>query len=89
MPLPMMVPTTTALAWLTPKSRERAGAGFVLVGCAVCVVMRWEQQTATIPDDKGDDAADQHMQVKGIEHGNASAAKGRRYYLTLARKLAL
>jgi len=27
MPLPMMVPTTTADAWLTPKSRESSARG--------------------------------------------------------------
>src|SRR5271167_2361891 len=34
MPLPMMVPTTIALAWLTPRSRESEGGRLMLsAGC--------------------------------------------------------
>src|SRR5271169_5891032 len=69
MPLPLMVPTTTALAWLTPRSRESVGASVVLAGGCICVVMRWKQQTATIPDDKRDDATDQHVPGEGNRAG--------------------
>src|SRR5271156_4051487 len=35
-PLPMIVPTTTAEAWLTPRSRESSGRGSV---CRICSAM--------------------------------------------------
>src|SRR5271165_6633758 len=67
MPLPMMVPTTTALAWLTPRSRESVGAEVLLVGCGMCggVIVQRKQQTGTIPDDKRDGATDQHVPGEG------------------------
>src|ERR1017187_495507 len=63
MPLPMMVPTTMALAWLTPRSRESVGAcALLLADWAIRhVAVRTKQQTETISDGERDDAADQHV----------------------------
>src|SRR5271166_2662590 len=66
-PLPMMVPTTTALAWLTPRSRESEGTEVLLVCgiCGICDIVQRKQKTGTIPDDKRNGATDQHIPGEG------------------------
>src|SRR5271157_4216906 len=64
MPLPMMVPTTIALAWLTPRSRESEGTEVLLV-CGICDIVQRKQKTGTIPDDKRNGATEQHIPGEG------------------------
>src|SRR5438094_64893 len=65
MPLPMMVPTTTAPAWLTPSSRSSPAGSATLALCMDRLFRPRHQHAGNISDDERHDAAERHVPSEG------------------------
>src|SRR5256885_7555611 len=65
MPLPMIVPTTTAPAWLTPSSRSSPEGSATWALCMDRLFRPRHHHAGNISDDEGHDAAERHVPGEG------------------------
>src|SRR5438552_18934648 len=65
MPLPIMVPTTTAPAWLTPSSRSSPVGSASLGLCTERLLRPRNQHAGNISDDESHNAAKCHVPGEG------------------------